>query len=348
MREVNEPEGARSPVEVSLIERARDLLREGTVSRVLGWRAGDLPYNPEPAFFERPEDLDGFLYDGFCGANLSKLMIKACEKEGRTLVFLKPCDTCSFNQLITEHRVKRDKAYIIGVGCQGTLDIRRIHDMGIRGITGIDGAKMEEEAGSGAERDVSGRTLTFQTVYGEKSCSYREALLLRCRVCRGKEHWVFDERIGSSGETRDEDRFAGVRQIEAMRPEERFSFFQRELGKCIRCNACRNVCPACTCRRCVFDGSQFDSSSKANVDSFEEKLFHIIRAFHVAGRCTDCGECSRVCPQGIPLHLLNRKLIKDIDDFYGPYQAGEAAGAVGPLTSYRENDREIGERKEGR
>ncbi|MFR1039192.1 MAG: 4Fe-4S binding protein [Clostridium sp.] len=27
-------------------------------------------------------------------------------------------------------------------------------------------------------------------------------------------------------------------------------------------------------------------------------MFHIIRAFHVAGRCTDCGECSRVCPQG--------------------------------------------------
>ena len=41
-----------------------------------------------------------------------------------------------------------------------------------------------------------------------------------------------------------------------------------------------------------------------------ENMFHIIRAFHVAGRCTDCGECTRVCPQGIPLHLLNRKFIK--------------------------------------
>ena len=52
-------------------------------------------------------------------------------------------------------------------------------------------------------------------------------------------------------------------------------------------------------------------------------MFHIIRAFHVAGRCTDCGECSRVCPQHIPLHLLNRKFIKDINEFYGDYQAGE-------------------------
>ena len=41
--------------------------------------------------------------------------------------------------------------------------------------------------------------------------------------------------------------------------------------------------------------------NKAAANSFEEKMFHIIRAFHVAGRCTDCGECSRVCPQGIPI-----------------------------------------------
>ncbi len=78
-------------------------------------------------------------------------------------------------------------------------------------------------------------------------------------------------------------------------------------------------------RKCVFDSTKFDSAQKANVDSFEEKMFHIIRAFHVAGRCTDCGECSRVCPQGIPLHLFNRKFIKDIDELYGEYQAGEDA-----------------------
>ena len=57
--------------------------------------------------------------------------------------------------------------------------------------------------------------------------------------------------------------------------------------------------------------------SKANADDFEENLYHIIRSFHVCGRCTDCGECSRVCPEKIPLHLLNRKYIKDIHELYG-------------------------------
>ena len=93
-----------------LINRAKELLADGTVVRVLGWKAGDLPYNPEPAYFETEESLKDFVYNGFCGANLSKYMIEASKLEGKTLVCLKPCDTYSFNQLIKEHRVDREKA----------------------------------------------------------------------------------------------------------------------------------------------------------------------------------------------------------------------------------------------
>ena len=320
-----------------LIERAKELLGDGTVVRVLGWKAGDLPYNPEPAYFENEEDLKDFVYNGFCGANLSKYMIEASKKEGKTLVFLKPCDTYSFNQLIKEHRVDRDKAYIIGVGCKGKLDIEKIKAQGVKGIQKITGAELSDECES----------LTVETLYGEKEVSYKDAMLGRCHTCKGKEHKIFDEEIGESKDTKDADRFAEIEKIEAMSPAEKFAFFQKELSKCIRCNACRNVCPACSCRKCVFDSDKFDSAQKANVDSFEEKMFHIIRAFHVAGRCTDCGECSRVCPQGIPLHLFNRKFIKDIDNFYGEYQAGEDAVSPMPLTSYTTEDVEpsiVGER----
>ncbi len=38
-----------------LIRRAKELLADGTVARVLGWKAGDMPWNPEPAFFENEE-----------------------------------------------------------------------------------------------------------------------------------------------------------------------------------------------------------------------------------------------------------------------------------------------------
>ena len=94
-----------------LINRAKELLADGTVARVLGWKAGDLPYNPEPAYFETEESLKDFVYNGFCGANLSKYMIEASKLEGKTLVCLKPCDTYSFNQLIKEHRVDRENGF---------------------------------------------------------------------------------------------------------------------------------------------------------------------------------------------------------------------------------------------
>ncbi len=312
-----------------LINRARQLLKDGTVQRVLGWRKGEHPWDVEPAFFQNEQELDSFVYDGFCGANLSKYMIEAGKLEGRTLVFLKPCDSYSFVQLLNEHRIKRENAYIIGVGCMGKLSLRKLNTEELLDVTGTGYPDPAQE-------------LTLTTLHGEKKLAYADAMLERCHVCKGKEHKIYDELIGESKDTLDGDRFAEVEKIEAMSPEEKFAFFQAELSKCIRCNACRNVCPACSCRKCVFDSTKFDQAQKANTTSFEEKMFHIIRAFHVAGRCTDCGECSRVCPQGIPLHLFNRKFIKDINLLYGEYQAGSDADARSPLTSFTQGDPEPG------
>ena len=322
-----------------LIDRLKALLADGTVARVIGWKKGDMSYNPTPAVFNSVEDLDEFVYDGFCGANLSKMMIDATKLEGKTAVLLKPCDSYSFNQLIREHRVNRDNAYIIGIACRGKLDIERAKATGIKGITEVTGTEHD-----GAD------TVTFKTLYGDKEVAYNEIMLGRCYMCKGKEHVIADEVIGESKDTAVVDRFAQVAEIEAMSSAEKFEFFKKELSKCIRCNACRNVCPCCSCRKCVFDSTKFDSQQKANVDSFEEKMFHIIRAFHVAGRCTDCGECSRVCPQGIPLHLFNKKFIKDIDTFYGEFQAGKDPEAQSPLTAFTFEDVEpkiVSERSKG-
>ena len=148
----------------------------------------------------------------------------------------------------------RESVYHRLWGCKGKLDIEKIRAMGIKGIKNISGAEIEDEA----------ETLTIDTIYGEKTCAYTDAMLERCHVCKGKDHMIFDEIIGESKETKDADRFAEVEKIEAMSPEEKFAFFQKELSKCIRCNACRNVCPACSCRKCVFDSNKFDSSQKAN------------------------------------------------------------------------------------
>ena len=189
-----------------LITRAKELLADGTVSRVLGWKKGDMGWDPEPAYFDKEEDLKDFVYNPFCGANLSKYLIAAGKLEGTTLVFLKPCDTYSLNELVKEHRVKREKTYIIGVGCHGTVKAEKVLNAGIKGI---------EDAA------IEGDTLKVKTLYGEKEMPLMDALLERCQVCKGKTHVVFDELIGAEegeeagpGELAG-NRFAKVEELEA-------------------------------------------------------------------------------------------------------------------------------------
>ena len=310
-------------------KRALELLQNGTVNRVLGWTAGEFVYDVTPAVFETAEELqNGFLYNDFCAANLSKYLVKESRKEGKILVFLKPCDTYSFNQLVAEHRILRENVYVIGIECYGKADVEKLRAMGISGITGIN--KVDGD-------------YVVETIYGNEKVKAADATAERCLTCKSKKHVAYDELIGEDGDViEDCGRFDMVEKLEAMTPDERFAFWRNELSRCIRCNACRNVCPACTCEQCVFDNPNSGVSQKAAVTSFEENMFHIIRAFHVAGRCTDCGECSRVCPQGIPLHLFNRKFIKDINRLYGEYQAGADLEEKAPLTSFRTDDAEPG------
>ncbi len=315
-------------VELKMLERAKQLLESGEVARVVGWKKGDFCYDPSPACFEKVEELNDFVYNWFCGANLSKYLIEIAKKEGKTAVFLKPCDTYSFNQLVKEHRIKRENVHVIAVECMAKLDIQKIKAKDVAFVTDVEVV----------EKDVK-----VSTLYGETVLYKPEVVLDKCAVCN-KTHQVKDEEIIlHERPVRDVNRFEEVEKLEAMTEDERFAFWREQLSKCIRCNACRNVCPACSCIKCVFDNPASGISAKANDDKFEEQMFHIIRAFHVAGRCTDCGECSRVCPQNIPLHLLNRKFIKDIDNLYGEYQAGETSEGKTPLTSYTEEDAEPGE-----
>lgn len=303
--------------------RVRELLDNG-YDNVIGWEVAEGAFDRTPAIFDK-DSLNNLVYDSFCGANVAKYLVNQSQNGKKTVALIKPCDSYSLNQLCTEHRVNRENIYAIGAPCCGKLDVEKIKKQGIKGILEIiDGEE----------------TVTVKTLYGDKEVKRADVLLDKCLCCKGKEHKNVDETIGQSRDTNVGDKFEKVAELEKMTPEERFEFWRGELSKCIRCNACRNVCPACSCIKCVFDNPATEISNKAAADDFEENMFHIIRAYHVAGRCTDCGECSRVCPEGILLHLLNRKLIKDINELYGDYQAGDEIGQRHPLTDFTFDDAE--------
>lgn len=134
------------------------------------------------------------------------------------------------------------------------------------------------------------------------------------------------------------DDYSDIDELERLGEDERYEYWMRQFSRCIRCFACRNVCPACSCRECCFDVAEPEWLSK-EVSPSEQVMFHFTRAFHVAGRCVNCQECERVCPVGIPLMVLNRKLARDVRQLFAidkPFVPGE----VEPLGAFRPDDPE--------
>ena len=102
-------------------------------------------------------------------------------------------------------------------------------------------------------------------------------------------------------------RYAALEEFMKKTPEERLAYWRRELSRCVKCYACRQVCPMCYCRQCIVDKNRPVAIS-ASATLKGNFAWQIARAFHLAGRCVGCDECTRVCPAGIDLRLLNLSL----------------------------------------
>ncbi len=129
-----------------------------------------------------------------------------------------------------------------------------------------------------------------------------------------------------------------IEELAAMTPEERAAFWAAEFAKCTRCYACRAACPACYCERCIVERNQPQWISTA-ARSHGNYAWNVIRAFHLAGRCTECGACEAACPQGIPLMLLNVGLAADVEREFGA-KAGYDPQAEPVIGSWKAEDPE--------
>lgn len=314
---------------------AKRALESGEVDKVLGWERGDLWWDSYPSFISKPEEADTLVWNSFCVNNLSKFLIEELQGSSKVGVFVKGCDSTSFNQLLKDNRVDRERVVLYGVPCEGMVDPEKVREEGIdRGVIDV---------------NRSGERIVFTTREGERTLPSHRVEYDKCLTCHHPNPVVYDELMDKEvvREVRDEEKFKGVEEIEEMSSDERYDFWADQFKRCIRCNACRNICPACTCVKCIFDNTDAGVSGKARVES-EDAFFHIIRAYHVAGRCVDCGECARVCPEGIPLDRLNRKIIKDINENYGEFDAGADSTTTAPLVTYELDDRDTFLKKGGK
>ncbi|MGA8732185.1 MAG: hypothetical protein WB608_25740 [Terracidiphilus sp.] len=286
-----------------LQDLARKLLSEDTVKVVIGYEEG--PRGVRPAFITDPAQADKLIFDNRCVQNLAGYLNprrKQIAVLGKPAVVVKGCDARSIAGMLRENQITRESVVIIAVQCSGVLE------------------------NPGVESDVE---LTSENV--SVRCG-------GCDVCEPKLFDHFIKATKSAAPPVNTKRTEQLAVLAKMTPAERWEFWSQELSRCIRCHACREACPMCFCVQCTAEKGTplwIDSSSTPRAN----RAWQTMRVLHQAGRCVDCLECERACPEHIPLGLLARYVADSVERRFD-YKACDDPSVAAPMGIYRTDDDE--------
>jgi formate dehydrogenase subunit beta len=326
-------------IEKQLREEAKKLLAEKKVDIIVGYEEGTLPYQAAPCFVEDPEDAVKLVWNNYCSVNLAKYVQdiifqhkesqKRAKPEERTKkivgVVARGCTSRSIVLHLQEKQYDRDQVVIIGVPCAGYISRKKLSNV----------VESAEVIGCSVEGD----RLSVTTTDGAKDIPLTAVLADNCLTCRFNNPVISDILVGEPAPVMDADNeYKEVDEFEGLSEEERWAYYAKEMDKCMRCYACRNTCPSCYCKVCFIEQGQ-PKWVGVGVDESDTQVFQLMRMFHMAGRCVDCGSCLEVCPMGVDLRKFLKKLDKDAYNLF-EYKAGETLDNLPPLSAHSVEDKE--------
>jgi len=290
-----------SAVTEAIRAEAQRILSAGEVSAIVGYAAARRKGSAQPIVITDAADTAKLIFSASCVNNLAVYLTKAKKdipKKGRIGIVVKGCDLKALVGLMGESQLKREDLYLIGVPCAGVL----------------------------ASTVQPATELTAETIAP------------KCTECDTRLPQGCDFVPAQTPATPQLERkyAAEIARLEALTPAERWAYWKEQFAKCIKCYACRQVCPFCFCEQCLCDRNK-PQMVETTPRPAGNTAWHIVRAMHLAGRCAGCAECERVCPMDIPLNLLNRKMAKELKELFD-YEAGFEVNDKGPLATFTEKD----------
>lgn len=278
---------------------AGDLLASGKAMMVIGYGATALPGKTAAMMLTAVDEAGNLDWGEACHANLTAYLPAAVKKAGRVAVAVKKCDVGAALGLIRENQIRAEDVLFLGAPCAGIKE-------------GPD-------------------------------------LAAKCVGCDGKPHSLCDVVVDADGvrhaarqaeatespaaDPRDEQ----VAYLESLPADVRWQYWQRQFARCLRCYACRASCPLCYCDSCIAEKNRPQWISPA-IEPQGNTAWNLVRAFHLAGRCSGCDACARACPADIRLDLINHKLRLEVERQFRSSASDGAAKAA--LIDFRSDDPE--------
>lgn len=291
-----------SAVTDAIRTEAARILTDGTVSAVIGYAAARRKGAVQPVIIS---DAAAAATLAFTPASVNNLVVyltkakKDIPKSGKVGIVVKGCDLKALVGLLGESQLKREELYLIGVPCAGVL------------------ANTAQPATALTTDTIAPKCLECDAQL-PVGCDFVPPLSLPPQPAVAAKY------------------AAEIARLEALTPAERWAYWQEQFSKCIKCYACRQVCPFCFCEQCLCDRNK-PQMVETTPRPAGNTAWHIVRAMHLAGRCAGCAECERVCPMDIPLNLLNRKMAKELKELFD-HEAGFEVQDKGPLATFTEKD----------
>ena len=318
-------------------ELIKDLLKKDDVKYAIGYEKGTYGARVRPLFALSPDDVDKFIFNPLCVPNLATYLTKeeklplprgvTAEKK-KIIIMAKGCDVRSIIGLIEEKGIAREDVIIFGIPCTGVINLKKLKKK-LKGIAQVD--------------DVTEKNGMYVVKSGAKTIEIpkEEIIATKCLTCEYPNPIIFDHLVGDEVKDIMKEEFKTIEEMENMPLEERWAYWEDQFAECIRCYACRNICPMCYCKTCKVDDLS-PQWIRRSVNSSENTVYHLMRALHLAGRCISCGECERACPKGIPLTKLYKKMDKEVRRLFD-YVAGTDEKELPVMAFFKPEDEKIDE-----
>jgi coenzyme F420-reducing hydrogenase beta subunit len=197
-------------VTAAIRQEARRILESGEVTAVIGYTAGRRQGSAQPVIVTDPAKADNLVFSPACVNNLALYLTKAkkeVSKKGKLAIVAKGCDLKALAGLMGESQLKRENLHIIGIACPG------VHGSNIPSSEPLSAASIARKCRECTVHDPEGVDIVAGTMPKLEQLSALESEELA--------------------------------RLEAMTPAERWAFWKEHLSRCIRCMACRQICPFC-------------------------------------------------------------------------------------------------------